>query len=196
MPKPDVSDQRIPQILNAAALVFSENGVDKASMAQIAKSAKLSKAAIYHYFTSKDEMIEALVRHLFEKDQADIMGLIKSTESAGKRLKVYAENLVQLLDNNSSLLPMLAECRVLALRNRKIKDVLKGYFQGYVSAFTTIIEQGLESSEFRSHIDSKDAALSLAALIEGAVLISQSLDKQLHEVMSITVALFIDGLVN
>jgi AcrR family transcriptional regulator len=73
VPKPDVSDERIPQILNAAAQMFSQHGIDGASMSQIAKSADVSKAMIYYYFDSKDALVSTLVRNLFDADQAGWM---------------------------------------------------------------------------------------------------------------------------
>ena len=54
-------------ILRSAAAVFAEQGMDKASMAQIASHCNVSKALLYHYYPSKDELIFAIVHaHLVE----------------------------------------------------------------------------------------------------------------------------------
>jgi AcrR family transcriptional regulator len=54
-------------ILLSAAAVFAEQGMDKASMAQIASRSGVSKALLYHYYPSKDELIFAIVHtHLVE----------------------------------------------------------------------------------------------------------------------------------
>ena len=82
MPRPDVSDERKTQILAAAAELFSRNGIHASSMTEIALSAKLSKAAVYHYYDSKDAMVEALVRQLFDSDQPDVRKLIGSRRCA------------------------------------------------------------------------------------------------------------------
>jgi len=50
-------DQRWPQLLDAAARVFSEAGYDKASMRRIAAEAELSLAGIYHYVAGKEELL-------------------------------------------------------------------------------------------------------------------------------------------
>ena len=107
MPKPDVSDERIPQILNAAIQVFSQRGIDGASMSQIAKAANVSKAMIYYYFESKDAMVEALVHRLFDEDQAELDALIADETPAMERLTLYINGLVELLDANESLYPVL-----------------------------------------------------------------------------------------
>lgn len=56
-------------ILDAAAQVFAEQGMDKASMAQVAARAQVSKALLYHYYPGKDALIFAIIiTHLEELD--------------------------------------------------------------------------------------------------------------------------------
>ncbi len=58
-------------ILDSAAAVFSEMGMDKASMSQIAKRASVSKASLYHYYDSKSTLLFDIIHeHLLELDQA------------------------------------------------------------------------------------------------------------------------------
>ena len=54
-------------ILTSAAAVFAEQGMEKASMAQIASHCRVSKALLYHYYPGKDELIFAIIHtHLLE----------------------------------------------------------------------------------------------------------------------------------
>ncbi|WP_417626195.1 TetR family transcriptional regulator [Pararhodobacter aggregans] len=58
-------------ILSSAAAVLAEQGMDKASMAQIAGQAGVSKALLYHYYPGKDALIFDIIRtHLSELDAA------------------------------------------------------------------------------------------------------------------------------
>lgn len=65
-------------IIDGARRVFFDKGFDGASMDEVAKAAGVSKATIYVYFSSKDELFEALVlndrarsaERLFEVDTA------------------------------------------------------------------------------------------------------------------------------
>lgn len=58
-------------ILDSAAAVFAEQGMDKASMAQIASHSGVSKALLYHYYPSKDALIFAIIQsHLSNLDIA------------------------------------------------------------------------------------------------------------------------------
>ncbi|KFI29989.1 TetR family transcriptional regulator [Haematobacter massiliensis] len=56
-------------ILDCAAQVFAEQGMDKASMSQIAAQAQVSKALLYHYYPGKGALIFAIIiTHLTEVD--------------------------------------------------------------------------------------------------------------------------------
>lgn len=58
-------------ILKSAAAVFAEIGMEKASMAQIATRAKVSKPNLYHYYRSKDALIFDIINtHLVRVDAA------------------------------------------------------------------------------------------------------------------------------
>lgn len=69
---PKISDakreDRRRQILEAALACFSENGFHQTGMADIVRRSGLSHGAVYLYFQSKDDLIEALAddRHSFE----------------------------------------------------------------------------------------------------------------------------------
>jgi len=58
-------------LLDKAAEVFADLGMEKASMAQIAAHSQVSKALLYHYYPSKDALIFAIIiTHLEELEAA------------------------------------------------------------------------------------------------------------------------------
>lgn len=60
----DYDDKR-HQILNRSAEVFADQGFDRASMVQLAAACGISKANIYHYYSSKDALLfDILDRYL------------------------------------------------------------------------------------------------------------------------------------
>ena len=64
-------EEKQRSILDNAAEVFARQGMDKASMSQIATHAQVSKALLYHYYPSKDALIFAIIiTHLEGLDEA------------------------------------------------------------------------------------------------------------------------------
>ena len=54
------------RLLDAAAHEFAEHGIAGARVDRIAAAAKSNKAQIYHYFTNKDGLFDAVMRELAE----------------------------------------------------------------------------------------------------------------------------------
>ena len=50
------------RILQASVELFSRKGFDATSVTEIARSAEVTKALIYYYFKSKEEIMDSLVR--------------------------------------------------------------------------------------------------------------------------------------
>lgn len=194
MPKPDVSDERIPQILQAAAQIFSQHGVDGASMAQIARASGLSKATIYYYFKSKDEMVAALVQHLFEDDEPALQALLQDERPVGQRLRQYSHDLLRLLNQNQALWPIFAEFRARATRNEAMQAIVGAYFERYIAAFTTLIEQGMAQGDLPADTVASDVAIAYVALIEGSLLLAQTSGQRLEAVLLVSVDVFLQGL--
>ena len=74
-------------ILDTAAAVFARLGMEKASMAEIARQGEISKALLYHYYSSKEDLIFDIIRsHLSELDGA-LEGSDRPELSADQRLR-------------------------------------------------------------------------------------------------------------
>jgi TetR/AcrR family fatty acid metabolism transcriptional regulator len=58
-------EARYRQLLQAAVKVFARDGIDGASISDIAEEAKIAKGSLYLYFDSKEELCGDLVGYLF-----------------------------------------------------------------------------------------------------------------------------------
>ena len=71
-PRPDVSDERRTQILEAAMTVF-----DQARMDDIAQEFGLSKGALYLYYKSKDATLSAILQFFFSRAMKKLQGFLE-----------------------------------------------------------------------------------------------------------------------
>jgi len=87
-------------ILDAAVELFSAKGFNAVSMREIASSAGVSKANIYHHFESK----EALYRAILDQSARELSGLVESLAdgrgSYESRIAEFAVGHLQHLDAN------------------------------------------------------------------------------------------------
>jgi len=68
-------EARRQEIIDAARTCFEEQGIDRTSMNGIAETVGVAKGLVYYYFSSKDELAEAVVNQL-------IAGLDEELQSA------------------------------------------------------------------------------------------------------------------
>jgi AcrR family transcriptional regulator len=64
-------DERPTQLIDAALETFSEHGFSAAKLEDIAHRAGVSKGTIYLYFSSKEELFKAVVRHTIGQQLSD-----------------------------------------------------------------------------------------------------------------------------
>jgi AcrR family transcriptional regulator len=59
------SRDRLIELLEVATRLIAQNGFDSTSVRMIAREAELSQAGLYHYFTSKEEVLYLIQKHTF-----------------------------------------------------------------------------------------------------------------------------------
>ena len=71
---------RINQITGSAGFVFSQKGYEKATMDEIAKRAQISKATIYLYFKTKEDLFYELFREKLNELSKNLIKIRKKNE--------------------------------------------------------------------------------------------------------------------
>jgi AcrR family transcriptional regulator len=169
-PRPDVSEERKTQILNAAETIFSEKGFDDARMDDIADKTGLSKATLYLYFQSKDALIIALLDRIFQHEVEQLGNQEHDTLGAADAIWKLTEMVTQDIVGMLRLIPIIYSFLALTFRNKYVQGVLKGYLNKYIDLFVPIIQRGIDSGEFRP-VDAREVAIAANAIIEGTILL-------------------------
>ena len=169
-PRPNVTDERKSQIINAAEDVFTKKGFDDARMDDIAEETGLSKGTLYNYFKSKDDLIIAILDRIFQREFRVFESLDLANMSATDAIWSFAETTSKDVKMMMRLLPITYEFMGLAFRNKLVQKAFKTYFNHYMDILVPIIQHGIDSGEFRS-ADAKEVALAMGAIMEGTLLL-------------------------
>ena len=157
-------------ILNTALAVFAEKGFAKASMNDIVRASGLSKGGVYWHFKSKDELIAAIFDQFFVEQLALLDVMLAGEGTAVAKLTQLATMTGQSVAAMASQFPTPLEFYALASREAGLATTLQTHFQSYETKITTLVNQGIANSEFRS-VDSQATAKTIIALFEGMLLI-------------------------
>lgn len=168
-PRPDVSEERKNQIVDAASHVFTERGFSAARMDDIAAESGLSKGTLYWYFESKEAIIISILDRVFDWETAHLRDILANEENAQQRLEAIVDTTINDLNKVKPLMPIFFEFWSLSIRNKKINEALKRYYQQFVDVIEPVIEQGVEQGDFRP-VPVHETAISLGAIFEGTIL--------------------------
>ena len=169
-PRPNVTDQRKIQIINAAEDVFTKKGFDQARMDDIAEETGLSKGTLYLYFKSKDDLIIAILERIFQREFKAFEQIDLSTTSAGDAIDLFVDTVVKDIKLMLRLMPIAYEFLALAFRNKIVQKSLKVYVNRYMNILVPIIQNGIDTGEFKN-VDAKEVAIAMGAVLEGTILI-------------------------
>jgi AcrR family transcriptional regulator len=111
VPTQDRSKETVDAIAEAAARVFAAEGLERSTIAHIAKVAGVSVGSLYQYFPSK----EALVVAVFEREERRMEGLFlecvlsEGVEDVARLLRRFLGSMLAIYENDSALLRVLLE---------------------------------------------------------------------------------------
>jgi AcrR family transcriptional regulator len=169
-PRPDVSEERKDQILDAASEVFAEKGVHETRMDDIVEKSGLSKGTLYWYFKSKDEIVLKIFERIFSREFEELEKLIDSRENASERLLHFADRAGEDVKRMLRLMPLAYEFMGWAFRKKFVQDAFKMYINKFMDILVPVIEQGIAVGEFRN-TNPQSTAITIGAVFEGTILL-------------------------
>ena len=170
MPRPDVSEERRPQIVEAATRVFIRKGYRKTSMPDVAHEAGLSIGGVYWYFKSKDEIVLAILGQCFQSDLEALKTLLNADAPATQRVKSFVTSYIESYTEYAWLNPIGIQFYAESVHDPKVRGFIQQYLSHYRQALVTLIEQGIRNGEFRP-VDPVDTANAILGLEEGLSLL-------------------------
>jgi AcrR family transcriptional regulator len=164
-----VEDKR-RHILDAAVRVFARKGFHASRVGDIAEEAGVAHGLLYHYFESKDQVLEAVFHENWSVLIARIANVEETDEPAAEQLRhiaaivlrtwLHLPDVVRVVVQEFGRSPELSE---------RIGELTKP-----IEAIQRVIARGIERGEFRRDIDPVFAATvvygSIDELLTGWVL--------------------------
>ncbi len=170
MPARPIAPDRADRILDAAAVVFARDGFAAARMEDVAREAGLSKGALYLSFDSKERLIEALVDRLVGGELRRLREAAAAHGSAVERLTGFVAGYAEDVAAIGDLGPVVLELYARAGRAGPVRDSLRRSLEAFAAALERLLADGVRSGEL-GPVDARTAALEVAALLEGTVLL-------------------------
>jgi AcrR family transcriptional regulator len=147
------------ELLDKATALFAEKGYETTTLQDIANTLGVSRSALYHYVSSKEDLLTMLVEQVSQglaevlARRQDLSARHKLANVVSLMVRQRAEHPDQfrILDRSETVLPEPARSQHLAARRRVLRELV------------SVIAAGTEAGEFR-RVDPRTTALSVLGM--------------------------------
>jgi TetR/AcrR family transcriptional regulator, fatty acid metabolism regulator protein len=148
-------------LLDAAVRVFARKGYHACRVADIAAEARVAHGLLYHYFDSKEEVLQTVFRETWAAFLEAVRSVEEQEQSAREQLRKVTAIVLRTWRDNPDLVRVLV--REVTRSPQMQQEV--GEIDEAVRAFERIITRGQETGEFRRELDPR----LTAAIVYGAL---------------------------
>ena len=165
-PRPDVSEERRAQIIQAALACYARQGYVNTTMDDIVAESGLSKGAIYWYFKSKDDLFQAAITSVFEGVAVESMGAMTACETSAERLRAGAKSMVALCRDIEGYFALIVEFWAQSENRDEAMEFWAGMLAQYQQVIAAIFEEGVRTGEF-GPVDASALSWMIMAAYDG-----------------------------
>jgi AcrR family transcriptional regulator len=149
-------------ILAAAVRVFSREGYHDARVGDIAKEAGVAYGLVYHYFPSKEAVLEAVFRETWGAMLAAIRGVEDRGGTAADQLRRVCKLVLRSWGDDPDLIRVLVrEVHRSEQIHREIDEIGEAF-----AALERIVARGQEEGTFTSELRARTVAWMLYGALE------------------------------
>jgi TetR/AcrR family fatty acid metabolism transcriptional regulator len=142
--------------------VFARQGFDKSRVGDVAKEAGVAYGLVYHYFGSKDAVLEAVFREQWGRLLAAVTVAEETGETAYEQLSLVVKIVLRTWRDDPDLVRLLVRE---ITRSPHIQDELDEIGQAFAS-LQRMVSRGQEEGAFRADVDPQIAAWMLYGGLE------------------------------
>lgn len=147
-------------ILQGALSVFKEKGLEGATIDEIARAAGFGKATLYYYFSSKEEIFNALLLHGWLTLWKDIE-IVTTSEGTPRRIFIsLLKRIVEIVNADRTLYEFL----FFVPRSFSAEEIEKAEWKKYQSRLYQILLELIEAGVQQNQFPQMEPQLVLKAL--------------------------------
>jgi AcrR family transcriptional regulator len=140
-PKSDID----VRIVHAARKRFLHDGVDGASLREIARAARTSIGMIYYYFPTKDDLFLAVVEEVYGRLLPDLERALAAGVPTSRRLERMFERMAAMTDDEFVVLRLAL--REMMVSSRRRERLIRRLFAGHVPLLLRALAEGIAEGE-------------------------------------------------
>jgi TetR/AcrR family transcriptional regulator, cholesterol catabolism regulator len=124
-------ENQMDRLLEHAARIFCDKGYEGASMRDLSRACGMSLAGLYHYFSSKEELLYLIQKHSFRTIIDQAKERLAASSDPEERVRIFIENhLEYFLANKDAMKVLTHEDETLKNgRGAEIRAIKREYYR-------------------------------------------------------------------
>jgi AcrR family transcriptional regulator len=155
-------EQRRAALLGAAVRVFARKGFHGARVGDVASEAGVAHGLVYHYFSSKDELLETIFRETWAALLAAMREVEESDDAAREQLRKVGAIVLRTWTRDPDLVRVLVNE---VTRGPQLQQEIAEIRQAF-QAIERIVAAGQRRGELREELDPRLAAVVFYGALE------------------------------
>jgi AcrR family transcriptional regulator len=154
------AEERRQEIVSAARELFLEKSYDRTTMQDVMKKVEIAKGTIYHYFQSKEDLLEAVVQDTVDDYLTDVQDALDGVEgNALERMRVLV-SAGRVADEQEETMEKLHRSGNIGMHTRQLAVTITKLAPLYAN----VIEQGCQEGIFQVEHPLESAEFLLAGI--------------------------------
>ncbi|MCP4150427.1 MAG: TetR/AcrR family transcriptional regulator [bacterium] len=142
-------EERLKELLDAAQQLFFEKGYEKVSVNHIIKKVGVAKGTFYHYFKTKEDLLDKLVARFSDQMLIEVEKLVARDDlDALQKLNGVFASSRAIKGDNVQLMMMLLKALYNENNLRLRHKIIRARIDMITSPFSKIISQGVDEGLF------------------------------------------------
>ena len=173
------SDQTRAFIIEQTAPIFNKKGYVGTSLTDMTEATSLTKGSIYGNFENKDEVALAAFDYNLGKVTSIMNQEVSKYRTAKEKLLAYGRIYTQYPNYPfpAGGCPILNTAIEADDTHPELKKKVASAINSWKKKIVDVLETGIEKKEFRKDINTEQIAITMIAMIEGAMMISRATEK-------------------
>lgn len=162
-------EERREEIIQAALELAAEQGIKNTSAQAIADRVGIAQPTVFRHFKTRDAIYQAAIAWIAKRLFGALEGIFTGGQPADERLRTLLSKQLAFMSRRRGLPRVLFSDR-LHLEDPALKAQVREVMDAYTARLAGLLREGVAQGHFRSDLDADEAALLIAAIVQGMLM--------------------------
>ena len=141
------------KIVDAMYKLIATEGYEKASIGRLCETIGITKAAVYYYFKSKEDILLEVVKKSHQDDFSTLLDNVNNSHNKDEykeQIFRFGYDFIELYENDSEYRKVCYEIDIQIHRIPKVKEIVDGFNIIYNEVLVEMLERGVSLNVFEA----------------------------------------------